>query len=329
MLGTACDREEAVEISHMAVAALDLPEIAHFASERGDSTPGSRPRLDAPVYPLLTSDTVLWLAENAQRRLLAWYPRNSGRIESTGGPGEFSAPVGLDMDRQGDVWVADLTNARVSRVSNGKVVAHVNTSEVPLGVVVRDTVLWVLTAGTANDFSAYRANGDRVRRLGNAILGDRELFRYNQGVVSRGNPGASPCAAVVVFSFLPVVRCYDTSGRIHWEIAAPGETLDDWVRAIESGKRRRTDRFAYLDVAQAHGRVIALYSGAEPTKTHGIGGDLLHVYESASGRFIGSFHLDTPVKYIAAAADVLVTVAHRPNPIVRLFEMPPGTWELP
>ncbi len=330
-LALSCSGSDQVELEASSSTAADpdaveprLVALAVLSSPLHDSAgPGGSPVLSGPVYPLIASDSTIWVVDSPEARLVRFSfgsQDSLGFVGSPGrGPGEFSSPVGVDETIDGRILVADLGNARLSEIVADSVVDELPTSVPPLSVSVVGTETWILTPIQEGLFAVYDSSKEETGRVGEQPFAEREMVRSNQGVASRGNPSDTGCAVAVAFVFIPEIRCYSQDRRLAWARVAPDETAGEWERRL--AEPPLSDRIAYVDVAQGDGWVAALYFGGEPTRETGLATTTVHVFASVDGEFQGSFELPSPAKYLDVGHGLLVTVEHDPFPTVRVFSL--------
>lgn len=251
---------------------------------------------------------------------LAWAVGRHGR-----GPGEFMNPTDVQVDAEGNVWVNDPPNNRVTVLRPDGGVAAMFAPEKPAHRLLPlhdGTFLGIGSAGEG--LLGYRyAPGGKVA----GTLGLPASLR-GVGMLARdGRVAVAPTGRAVVITFLygdrlilwnsaarrltalPGVEPVAFPGLLHWrtpEGARVTRLALDATRATLSVTA--DDRFAYL-----------LFGGRTAQA-----GRIVDRYELATGRYAGSYLLPQPVTGITAVPGGFAALIADPVPEIRVWRLTTG-----
>jgi len=263
------------------------------------------------------------------------FDRHTGRlVRSMGrrgkGPGEFDGAWALSRDARSDgaVWVYDLPLRRLTLVPLS---ARADVWG-PARRMLRLSDGAVLT-------EPQWISPDTILSLGFLMDGRVALFdSTGHRTGAMGRPPFSPeagqpmQAAQALLAARPDHRRYAIANRYVSRL----ELLDLARGTIESVAGPvpvntgpsvvDLGQFAYVDVAAAATRIVALFSGRDRAEYEGTAGfgNVLHVFDW-EGHFLGAYRLDADVLAITLdrGGDVVYALRHDPAPAVVRYRLPP------
>lgn len=209
-----------------------------------------------------------------------------------GGPKEFRNPLGLMFDGQGNIWVADPKQARLTKWGvNGEILASFSTDKViPSRLVVTPERIITLsnTIRPKGVFVMYDSLG---KKMGSFEKIDSDI-RYGSflidGYLARGDNNEIFWGS----SYYGMIRKYDKSGELLFSrstIEKITELEFENVNIAGLGKGFRTSedsKNAVREMAFKDGNLFVLFSGTKYAAKY------LDVYDSKNGDYKFSFQLD-------------------------------------
>lgn len=306
-------------IPDLSSAGLTLEEVGVV---REAAPEGRTPLLQLPVYLRAAGARGLWTLDTGSKRAVLLDPA-AGPVATVSrpghGPGEVWVPLGFDVAGPDEVWIADPGNAKIAGFRGGRVLREFVLDHQPLGIVATpDGTLWVGGDLMSSVLVRYDREGRRIGTAGVPIRPGARWFRLNQGVLARGS-GA--CAVVWAYTFHSALECFAADGRSVWKVAGPVRV--EPRRDADPFRMSPDDRFAYVDVTAAGGRVYALFVG-RTAGDEGLRTDQVHVFDERTGTFAGRITLPRPAKFILRTDSTLAALDYDPEPLVRLYRMSGG-----
>jgi hypothetical protein len=239
---------------------------------------------------------LVWLHDEARGRAVASFGREGV------GPGEVLGPMAVTVASLTDeLWILDLPRRRWvgfayadGEPQTRRVVAFPDGNTV-LDAVWRDRSVVATGFFSKGAFAVLDSASGPVRYLGAAatsVVGADQEVGYHRG---RARLAMAPGGLVVLARLLqPRLEFYDLSGRL------VAKSIDAWVgenplRIVRdpAGQARVLSdpdtRYAYLDLAVAWGRVLALYSGRSERSNGSAApnGNVIQVF-SVAGECLGT-----------------------------------------
>lgn len=305
-----CGREAAVAPASTLRPLTTIREVARA---------GEAPLLQLPIYLRTRDGQQFWTLDTKRKSAVAldWSGAGGVRAGRPGrGPGEISVALAMDLAGDGTVWIADVGNGKVAGFREGRIAHEFMLEHQPLGIVAAaDGTLWVGGDLRRSVLRRYDRAGTPLGSAGVPLDTTGDRYRFNQGVAA---PGAGPCAVVWAYTFYSIVECYAPDGRTAWRGRPP--TSIQPRRGANPFQMSPDDRFAYVDVTAAGGRVYGLFVGGPPTED-GLRTREVHVFDARDGSFLQAMQLPEPAKYIARYDTLLATIDYDPEPLIRVYRV--------
>ena len=230
----------------------------------------------------------------------AWITGRAG-----GGPGEFRQVTDMQVEPDGYVWVLDLANTRLTRISPTGIIVH----SMPLPHDVRDADrLLLLNADTLAllrtsepAFVLVDSTGAVLARHNHPWRGYRDyepLAVYARALAIWDEPRIVLFLAYGGGLVLTDHRLTEASA-VSYVVPVP---IPGVIRKQENGQRITsidTRTLAARDAALAGGRVYVL-SGSDADA-----GSIVDMYDAQSGAYLATRHLPLRIRSIAVARDTL------------------------
>lgn len=294
-----------------------LPLEVEYLESFGDTSSAAphNSTLGLPSYVRFAPDGSTWVLDGHR---LVYFDRVGRAVNVVGrrgrGPGELWAPLAIDVDQNGVVWVADVGNGKVLRADSGGWTAEFVVPSLPMGVAAQGDTVWVAGDFRSSLFTLYDWTGNFLGSVGVPANTSPTAFRFNQGAAV----GGSSCAVVWAYTFRSTVECIGPSGMTRWRSEGPEPIAPsphtDWASMSAA------DEFAYLDVAVANGHVYALYMGG-PARHDGLKTSTVHVFDLFTGQFTGAQRLPRPAQYFARTDSLLAILDRDPVPQIHIYRI--------
>jgi hypothetical protein len=289
------------------------------------------PSLAIPTR-LIVDDPWVFVLDAASDSILHQFRREDGSLHrSLGrrgrGPGEFRGAWSLSHDRQsGDVWVYDISLARLTRVvvpRGARGPAYAGPSiQLAAGGTATDAV-WVdstrlLAPGFFRDarVAILDASGRRVAGIGPSFT--HWSTAYPQLTQARVEVSPDGRRAVLANRHLASIELIDVE-------RATGKTVQGPVALPRGSGPGGIGAVAYVDVTVTATSVFALFSGRDAATSgqRASFGDCVHVF-GWDGTFERGFRLDGDVIAIAVTDDesAIYALRHEPRPALVRFDLP-------
>lgn len=276
--------------------------------------------LEFPAYLRFGPEGTLWTLDTSRRSVIGFASDGEVRYRAGRrgrGPGELWTTIGFDVTPDGDVWVADVGNGKISRFRRGGLVGEFYPPHATLGVVASKTGgLWIVGDLVRTLAAQFDTAGEHLRDAPPPINTRVDALRLNQGVLTSGG---STCDAVWAYTFRSLLECWNERGEIEWRVEGPVPVTQP--EAVHPWRASHKDVFSYVDVAADSAFVYALFLGSPPHKTHGISTREIHVFDVNTGSFAGRTLLPQRARYIAVDGTSLATLVADPYPRIRVFRV--------
>ena len=225
--------------------------------------------------------------------------------EVTGSPDAFVNPTGFSVESDGNVWVCDPRQERISGFNaDGSKRTVTPKNSIYRIAAVGDVLITMATPGGNSLFETYDLSGQQLKSFGELLVD-----QPNKGIILDGDILADAESRGFIYGgmYLGVLGAYDADGKQRFLVqtidGAPRPTVLD----TEGRKKVKPNTTRSVLSMSVLGNELYVLSGVNVGGTAGSGGKVLDIYDKQDGHYLYSLELPVTCREAIVRRDYIYT----------------------